>query len=665
MADFYFGHPSPDTQTQWAVLGGQTSGPNAVPDTQCPTQLGAGNIDVNGTPVSVMLTTPAQGIIITELYRGMNSAPVSGGPATFVIGIYDVTGGFTAAPKLFETTVTAREDNAGYVWHGVQNLNVAVPGNRLIAIASTAPTLPIWHTRGPEIDQAIITDPRPTGLPATWTANASPRRAVPMRAGYSVGNQVINLTNVGQANKVKLGSTGNAVNSNGLGNLTGLTLAGIAATSVNAPNGVGTFSMPAPSDGATFGLLGAGKQAVATDGTNSPTRLFELEAPDGWLYVNLAGINTSAISLLYEFSPAAENGGQIVWQRFKVVAGENLETIVHPNGFVETDVEGAQTMYYVSPSTGIWRSFEFTTGSSTDTQPNPFTLTSATNVPASQYASLGTFTVQGVTAGINIPVLLGTGVQYRVSINNGSTWGALQSVGGNVQLGNLVEVFGQAGAADGATVTRTITIGGVSGSASVTTVTASSGPDLTPNALSLTNPTGVTPDTYTSLGVHTISGATPGNVMAVVPGNGVNFRVRTNANSVWGPAGTSGGVQNGWQIEVFGLSAAAGLQVTRSISIGGVTNSAVITSASSGSGSGSGQAPISNGQILDIDGDNSVSRGVPVMINAPNISAAQVQSISVRSGADEFFLSAKAWPFVVLPVYLPGGQYTLVVRTNS
>lgn len=124
-----------------------------------------------------------------------------------------------------------------------------------------------------------------------------------------------------------------------------------------------------------------------------------------------------------------------------------------------------------------------------DTQPNPITLTNATNAAPGADVSLGQFTVSEVAAATNIPVgALASGLKYRVSTNGGTTWGALQTTPGNVQLGNVVEVFGTASATFGAVVNYAFSYGSpaVSASASVTTRAA----DATPTAFTFGSVTG-------------------------------------------------------------------------------------------------------------------------------------------------------------------------------
>ena len=61
MADFYFGASTSDWASNWAPIGG------AGPD---PT--------IMNTTTGFTFTVPTGGIIITELARGMDSAPISG-----------------------------------------------------------------------------------------------------------------------------------------------------------------------------------------------------------------------------------------------------------------------------------------------------------------------------------------------------------------------------------------------------------------------------------------------------------------------------------------------------------------------------------------------------------------------------------------------------------
>lgn len=388
MADFYFGSDTSDYDGNWTQIGGAAS----------PT--------IMNTLAGFTLVTPAGGIFITELARGMDSSIPQEG-TTFKIGVYDITGGVAGATRLVEATANSRFDNAGYVWHSVTGLNTFVPAGRTIAVASTPPTTAIWTTRLTDGTSYYDDGSSETALPTTWSQTGT-GRIIPLRAGYSLAVSPPTLNNINTNNVVRVDSTGNTISTSGINTLTSVTVGGKAATSLSAPGGDGTFSMPAFADGVSYSLMGS-VSAVASDGTSSDDLTVTLLSMLGWHYTTLAGtLNTANTGVVFNFSPVSAVGDQIVFP---------LSHNVDAQGNLSTSFDGSVTFYHIQASTGIVRSFTVTTGVSGSGTPG--NATSSGNVAT--YA-LGTGTGRGRASTTS------TGNQSAFSIGVGVVKGAARAI---------------------------------------------------------------------------------------------------------------------------------------------------------------------------------------------------------------------------------------------
>ncbi len=158
----YFGSDNPDFGTNYFSYGS-----------------GSGTSVLNKDP-SLTFTVPPEGITITELYRGMNSAPTQAG-TTVEIGVYDITGDPANPPLLGQAIINSRSDDVGYVWHTATGLNISVAGGKTIALGGALPSAGIWHTRGGEISEAGAAS---TTLPSPWSGAGS-TRVIPLRAKFT------------------------------------------------------------------------------------------------------------------------------------------------------------------------------------------------------------------------------------------------------------------------------------------------------------------------------------------------------------------------------------------------------------------------------------------------------------------------------------------------
>jgi hypothetical protein len=133
---------------------------------------------------------------------------------------------------------------------------------------------------------------------------------------------------------------------------------------------------------------------------------------------------------------------------------------------------------YTSDVTGTYRFWDNSAGTlsapqaysieQTDTAPDAFTLTDQTDVALSTQIESNVITVTGINAAASI-IISGTGAEYRVSTDGGTTFGAYTSTGGTVDVDDQVQVRLTSSASNSTESTATLTIGGVSDTWNVTT----------------------------------------------------------------------------------------------------------------------------------------------------------------------------------------------------
>lgn len=146
-----------------------------------------------------------------------------------------------------------------------------------------------------------------------------------------------------------LGSSGNSITTTNLGTLTSLTIGGKAVSSLSAPSGDGTFSIPSWIDGVQGFLLGSGQAIVAGDGTNTATSTATINPQSGYTLVTLTSVNTASSYLGNQVSLSV--GDQII---FPTAASLGATTnYIDVDGGIYTDYAGAQTLYKRNTTTGI------------------------------------------------------------------------------------------------------------------------------------------------------------------------------------------------------------------------------------------------------------------------------------------------------------------------
>ena len=209
-----------------------------------------------------------------------------------------------------------------------------------------------------------------------------------------------------------------------------------------------------------------------------------------------------------------------------------------------------------------------------DTTPDVFSFTSQTGATLTTVVESSSITV----AGLNVPVSISiTGGEYSVS-TDGTTWGSYSTTTPvTVVNGNQVKVRLTSSATSETAATATLTIGGGTGTFSVTTG------DSVPDAFTFTNLTDVATDLYFSNAI-TVSGITIPSPVSISTGS--RYSVSTDSGTTWSAysATTPAKVNNGDQVKVRLTSAQTpNTLATATLIIGGVSGSfSVTTNAFSG-----------------------------------------------------------------------------------
>ena len=112
------------------------------------------------------------------------------------------------------------------------------------------------------------------------------------------------------------------------------------------------------------------------------------------------------------------------------------------------------------------------------TYPDAFTFNAQTGVALSTPIESNAITVAGITNPAAISITGGDG-QYAVSTDNGSTWNDWRSAAGTVSLNNQIKVRLSSSGSYSTPTSATLTIGGVSGTFSVTTLADTEKPVVT------------------------------------------------------------------------------------------------------------------------------------------------------------------------------------------
>lgn len=337
---------------------------------------------------------------------------------------------------------------------------------------------------------------------------------------------------------VRVGSTGNTINTLNMGALTGLTISGKAMTGIIGNN----FNAPPFVDGQVYALIGAAS-AVASDSGGSASKSTQLLPPEDWHVRTLeAPLNTTS-SVLVALDPAAQPGEQIL---IRIEDGQ-----IAANGVYQGDVDGTfqAVRIRLNGTVDIYdvHTVEPVVG---DTTPDSFTIPAVTNAALNSSITSASVTPTGYDTATAVTVTGGT-----VSINGAPT----TVTPGNILPGQSFTVTGQSSASPGTQTSVTVVVGGVSRVFNITTVAA----DTTPDSFSFNTPPAANPGDVVTSDPVTITGINSAAPVTVTDGlvsinngsfvssgtitAGQALRARVNASSTPGGSATVsvnvGGVQ--------------------------------------------------------------------------------------------------------------------------
>lgn len=295
-----------------------------------------------------------------------------------------------------------------------------------------------------------------------------------------------------------------------------------------AVSSAGFTTVPADTTPDAFDIADMASQPVATAVTTNA--------------VTVAGINVPA-SAATSVGTLVKNGVDTKSATTSVSSGDTLAVRLTTGAAVTSPpVTGTLTVGTVADS------FSVSTAAA-DAVPDAFSFTAQGNVALNMQIESGAVTV----AGINIPAPLSvSGGEYQI---NGGTW---TSAAGTVNNGQTVKVRHTSAATGGQSVTTTLSIGGVSGSFTSTTLA-----DSTPDAFSFTARSNVAQSTQLESNAITVAGI---NMPSPVSVSGGEYQIDGGS---WSSA--AGTVTNGQTVKVRHTSAAGYSGATQTtLTIGGV-----------------------------------------------------------------------------------------------
>lgn len=215
-----------------------------------------------------------------------------------------------------------------------------------------------------------------------------------------------------------------------------------------------------------------------------------------------------------------------------------------------------------------------TTTAAADSTPNAFSLGDKSSAELSTSYSSSSPTISGINTSATVTV---SGGEWR---KNAGAWG---SASGSVVNGDTVQVRGTSSGSYSTAVNVTLTVGGVSDTYTITTRAA----DVTPNAFTFTDQSGVGTITLITSNSVTMAGMDAGQNASItfpVKTNGTIVSPATNAYEVningggWQNATGTLNIQNGQTLQLrMGSNGSSGVAATLQVSIGGTADSWVVT----------------------------------------------------------------------------------------
>lgn len=157
------------------------------------------------------------------------------------------------------------------------------------------------------------------------------------------------IDSINSGSSILVGSSGNTVTTTGLGTLTSLTIGGTAVSSLSAPSGDGTFSIPMWADGVIGFALGAPQAVVTGDGTNTASSTTTITAPTNYTAVTLTSVNTASGYLGNQVSLSVSD---VIIYPTAASLGTSTNSI-GVDGVINTSYAGSQTLYKRNNTTGV------------------------------------------------------------------------------------------------------------------------------------------------------------------------------------------------------------------------------------------------------------------------------------------------------------------------
>lgn len=184
--------------------------------------------------------------------------------------------------------------------------------------------------------------------------------------------------------------------------------------------------------------------------------------------ITITGINTTVpISISGASGEYSIDGAAFTTSAGTISAGQNVRVRLTASGSADTAVSTTLT---VGTGTGIF-TVRTAPAPADDTTPDPFNWPTITGQPGSTLTTSASITISGINTGVDISVAGGGSPAY--SINGGAFTSSPGT--GTVSNGNTIRVRLTSSATEGATLTASVTIGGVVGRFSVTTAVITTG----------------------------------------------------------------------------------------------------------------------------------------------------------------------------------------------
>src|SRR5210317_1584386 len=280
--------------------------------------------------------------------------------------------------------------------------------------------------------------------------------------------------------------------------------------------------------------------------------------------VTLSSRNNTNDTLVVSSSSGSGNSGTITF-------AQTSTNVTPTSGFTTTTTytqpRNSTRYYWASQSSIISGSTSFVSPA-VDSTPNAFSFTPVLNASLNSTNTSNTITISGMGTGDTATVSLsGTAGSKQYSKNGGS----YTSSSGTAQNGETFAVRGTASASYASTVTVILTVGGISGTYSISTQGVPV--DTTPNPFSFTDQSNLNLNTLIYSNTVTISGIN--QTVSVSATNGAQFSING------GSYVTSGSISNGQTLRVrLTSSGSYNTAVSTIVTVGGTSDVWSITTRS-------------------------------------------------------------------------------------